>query len=68
MIEESPDLAAMRWTLGAAIADARRDIADEVKAQCRIEGIIDPDEAVRRFRAVPMPRFVAVLIWSAVHE
>lgn len=60
MITEPPDLAAMRWTIGAAIADARRDIADDIKAQCKREGITDPDEAVRRFRAVPMPRFVAV--------
>lgn len=60
MIAESPDLAAMRWTLGAALADERHDIADDIKAQCRREGITDPDEAVRRFRAVTMPRFVAV--------
>jgi len=60
VIIESPDLAAMRWTLGAALADARCDIADDIKEQCRRDCITDPDEAVRRFRAVPMPRFVAV--------
>ena len=66
MITESPDLASMRWTLGAAIADAKRDIADDIKAQCRRDGVTDPDEAVRRFLAVTMPRFVAVEVLVGV--